>query len=75
MSEIASGDSFSKSGATRLKEAIEIYWRSRGRDVVVYLREAPFSAALRSTRFEICSNMLNGMPQPLSTQTASRHAR
>lgn len=63
LSKAASTDGFSRSGAIKLKEAIEAYWRARGRDVIVYLREAPFNSVLRSTRFEVCSDMVDGMPR------------
>ena len=63
MSATDQADGFSRSGALKLKRAIETYWRDRGCDVIVYLREAPFSPALRCARFEVCSDMVNGMPR------------
>lgn len=75
MSRTAEPDGFSRTGALRLKEAIEKYWRARGCNVVVYLREAPFSAVLRSTRFEVCSDMLDGMPRERVSQRASSVVR
>lgn len=75
MSRTAEADGFSRTGALRLKEEIERYWRARGCDVVVYLREAPFSTVLRSTRYEVCSDMLDGMPRQRVPQKATSAAR
>lgn len=75
MSRLAGADGFSRSGATKLKEAIETYWRTRGCDVVVYLKEAPFSPVLRTSRFEVCSDMVDGMPRthaPKAMRAAAR---
>lgn len=75
MSRTTEPDAFTRSGALRLKQAIEAYWRARGLDVVVYLREAPFNPVLRSTRFEVCSDMLDGMPRHRTRSKSSPVAR
>lgn len=53
----------SQRGAERLKEKLEAYWRERGYDVAVVLREATFHASVRSTRFDLRSDMINGYPR------------
>lgn len=53
----------SQRGAERLKEKLEAYWRERGYDISVVLREATFHASIRSTRFDLRSDMLNGYPR------------
>lgn len=75
MSKATSADGFSRSGAIKLKEEIEAYWRARGCDVVVYLHEAPFNPVLRSTRFEVCSDMVDGMPRCESATRKTRMVR
>jgi hypothetical protein len=52
-----------RAGANELKGRIEAYWKNRGYDVQVILVEAPFSPAVRSARFDIRSEMVNGMPR------------
>lgn len=49
-------------GALRLKEMIESYWRERGRHVMVALENAGFHPAIRAARYEIRSDMINGLP-------------
>lgn len=49
-------------GAKRLKEKIEAYWRERNVEVTVDLREAGFVAAMRSTRVDVRSGLVNGLP-------------
>jgi len=50
-------------GARRLSEKICEYWRERGYDVDIDLVEAGFVAAMRSARFDVRSDMVNGMPR------------
>jgi hypothetical protein len=52
-----------RAGASLLKARIEAHWRERGYDVLVILVEAAFSPAIRSARFDVRSDMLNGMPR------------
>lgn len=75
MSRTTEPDAFTRMGALRLKQEIEAYWRARGSNVVVYLREAPFNPVLRSTRFEVCSDMVDGMPRQLTRPKSSSVAR
>lgn len=51
-----------KAGASELKARIEAYWRARGHEVMVSLVEAPFTHAIRSTRYDIRSELVNGLP-------------
>jgi hypothetical protein len=50
-------------GAKRLAQRIEQYWRERGYAVDMKLIEGAFIAAMRSTRVDIRSDMVNGMPR------------
>ncbi len=52
-----------REGASLLKTRIEAYWHERGADVQVMLVEAPFSPAIRSARFDIRSELVNGQPR------------
>lgn len=51
-------------GAEMLKAKIEAYWAARGHSVMVTVHESAFHPAIRSTRFDVRSDMLNGMPRP-----------
>lgn len=57
-------------GASELKARIEAYWRQRGHDVQVMLIEAPFAPALRSARYDVRSEMVNGLPRALRKPVA-----
>ncbi|MEZ6023931.1 MAG: hypothetical protein R3C16_11080 [Hyphomonadaceae bacterium] len=52
-----------KEGAQRLKETIEAYWRERGFDVQVMLAQGPFTIELRAARYDVRSDLINGMPR------------
>lgn len=53
-----------KSGAAILKTMIEEYWRARGHEVTIWLDDNGFHAALRTARFDVRSDMINGLPRP-----------
>jgi hypothetical protein len=55
-------DYCSESGALRLKHRIETYWADRGYPVQVNLKRVEFHPLMRSARFDIRSNMKNGVP-------------
>lgn len=50
-------------GANELKTRIERYWLERGFEVQVMLIEAPFAPALRAARYDVRSEMINGLPR------------
>jgi hypothetical protein len=52
-----------ESGAAELKTRIEAYWRERGHEVKVVLIEAPFTQAIRAARFDVRSELVNGLPR------------
>ena len=51
-----------KDGANRLAQKIEDFWRKRGFDVVVEMRDEGFVSTMRSARTDVRSDMINGMP-------------
>lgn len=53
-----------RAGAAELKARIESYWRERGHDVQVMLVEGSFTPALRASRVDIRSDLVNGLPRP-----------
>lgn len=59
----AETDLCSQAGAAELKRRIEEYWKNRGAVVEVKLWEAGFNAAMRSCRFDLRSDLVNGFPQ------------
>lgn len=52
-----------KEGALRLKMIIQEYWAERGYDVSLKIVNGEFSEKMRSCRFDVRSDMVNGMPQ------------
>ncbi|MEZ5957483.1 MAG: hypothetical protein R3C27_09770 [Hyphomonadaceae bacterium] len=61
--ERVTADYTTREGASRLSEMIERYWQERGRAVTLALHNAGFHAAIRSARFDIRSDMINGWPR------------
>ena len=56
-------DYCSRDGALALKAMIEAYWRDRGQDVIIALHNVGFHPAIRAARFDVRSDMVNGMPR------------
>ncbi|MGQ0532239.1 MAG: hypothetical protein ACT4OF_06055 [Caulobacteraceae bacterium] len=56
-------DFCSRDGAHALKAKIEAYWRERGHTVMVALHNVGFHPAIRAARFDVRSDMINGMPR------------
>ncbi len=56
-------DYCSREGAQALKDKIEAYWRERGQNVMINLHNVGFHPAIRAARFDVRSDMINGMPR------------
>lgn len=56
-------DATSATGAQRIKERIERYWRERGFEVHVTLKRLPYIAVAREAAFAISSDLINGLPR------------
>jgi hypothetical protein len=56
-------DYCSRDGAMALKAKIEAYWRERGQEVMVALHNVGFHPAIRAARYDVRSDMVNGMPR------------
>ncbi|MGE0740478.1 MAG: hypothetical protein AB7O98_03985 [Hyphomonadaceae bacterium] len=67
-------DYCSRDGALALKLKIEAYWRERGHDVMVALHNVGFHPAIRAARFDVRSDMVNGLPR-LNGKPAAAHAK
>ena len=57
-------DFCSRHGAQQLKAKIEAYWAERGQNVQVMLHNVGFHPAIRAARYDVRSDMVNGMPRP-----------
>ena len=57
-------DFCSREGALALKAKIEAYWRERGQQVMIALHNVGFHPAIRAARYDVRSDMVNGMPRP-----------
>ncbi|MAW82528.1 MAG: phosphoglycolate phosphatase [Parvularcula sp.] len=51
-----------RDGANRLAAKIQDFWRKRGFDVSVEMKDEGFVSTMRSARTDVRSNMINGMP-------------
>ncbi len=51
-----------RDGANRLAEKIQEFWRKRGFDVLVEMKDEGFVSTMRSARTDVRSDMINGMP-------------
>lgn len=56
-------DYCSRDGALELKRKIEAYWAERGQHVTVLLHNGGFHPAIRAARFDLRSDLINGMPR------------
>ncbi len=56
-------DYCSYEGALALKAKIEAYWRERGQPVMIALHNVGFHPAIRAARYDVRSDMVNGLPQ------------
>lgn len=56
-------DYCSREGAQALKAKIEAYWRERGQEVMLSLHNVGFHPAIRAARYDVRSDMINGMPR------------
>lgn len=56
-------DYCSSDGANRLSSLIADYWRKKGFDVDVELVQQGFVSTMRSSRYDVRSDMVNGMPR------------
>jgi hypothetical protein len=59
-------DFCSRDGAQSLKAKIEAYWAERGHKVQIMLHNVGFHPAIRAARFDVRSDMVNGMPRAAS---------
>jgi hypothetical protein len=60
----------SREGALALKAKIEAYWRERGQDVMIALHNVGFHPAIRAARYDVRSDMVNGMPRRVGRKSA-----
>ena len=61
-------------GAHLLKKQIESYWRERGCEVTIGVHEMGFHPAVRATRFDLRSDMINGAPRHCPDSSAASSA-
>jgi hypothetical protein len=55
-------DHCGEDGALRLRDNIERFWAERGHNVRVWVSKEGFSPSMRSARFDLRSNLVNGLP-------------
>ncbi len=57
-------------GAARLAARIREFWRKRGYDVDIDMRPEGFVSTMRSSRTDLRSDMVNGMPRRLDAMAS-----
>ncbi len=67
-------DYTSREGALALKARIEAFWHERGHDVTVALHNVGFHPAIRAARFDVRSDMVNGLPRSGRAKRAAEAA-
>jgi hypothetical protein len=67
------GEYTCRAGAEILKARIEAYWRERGYEIVVTLVQAAFNPAVRAARYDVRSELTNGLPRASSKMRATTH--
>lgn len=72
---VGESDFCSRNGAMALKAKIEAYWRERGHTVLVALHNVGFHPAIRAARFDVRSDMINGMPRSATSARAKPAAQ
>ncbi len=63
-------DMCDRDGASRLAAKIEEFWRKRGFDVSIEMKDEGFVSTMRSARTDVRSDMINGMPIRLNQAEA-----
>lgn len=71
MSTLGPPSGFTIAGAKTLKQKIEEYWAARGVQVTVYLQETGFDPAIRASRYDVRSDMIDGLPRPMWARAAA----
>lgn len=62
-------------GARRLAARISRYWAAHGQYVNVKTTEAEFTPAMRSGRFDVRSDMLNGWPRAYALEVLAKRGK
>ncbi len=57
-------DYTTRDGAQALAARIAEYWRDRGYEVMLQIEDVGFHPAIRAARYEIRSDLINGLPRP-----------
>lgn len=66
-------DWLSREGTEAFKARIEHYWREQGYHVTVVLKDAGFHPAVRAVRFDVRSDLVNGLPRSPREPSAARN--
>ncbi len=54
---------FTREGVAKLKQMIDAYWNERGFDPECEIVQTHFNKQLRTVRYDLRSNLKNGIPQ------------
>lgn len=68
-------DRCTKGGANALADRIRRYWAERGHHVRVRTTEAEYTPAMRSGRWDVRSDMLNGWPREYALEVLGKQAK
>ena len=56
-------EAVTRRGAQRLVETIKNYWADRGFEIDIYAVEKPFVQEVRAQRWDIISDLVDGLPK------------
>lgn len=65
---VTMNDLCDRDGASRLAAKIKDFWRKKGFEVDVEMRDEGFVSTMRSARTDLRSNMINGMPTQIAAE-------
>jgi len=65
------GETCDRAGAERIARKIEEFWAAQGKIVNIRIVPKGFHAAIRSTRFEVHSDLIDGLPTPGAVKIAA----
>lgn len=65
------GETCDRAGAERIARKIEEFWRDRGKIVNTRIVPKGFHSAIRSTRYEVHSDLVDGLPSPDAVKIAT----
>lgn len=68
-------NTFDRAGAETLLRQIQDYWAERGQTVEGHIVRCGFDERVRAARYEVITDLVNGLPAGYSRKDVSRNQR